>query len=237
MNYQTLKLALIKKSSAKKAKIQMSFFKTAKGEYGEGDQFIGVTTPDIRVIAMNNPNTPLNEVLKLLKSPINEERLLALFLLVQHYQKSNPQRQKQIASFYLKNRRYVNNWNLVDSSAHHIIGHFYFSNNSSKKLETLIQSKKHWDRRIAMVSTLFFIRNGNTKVAFKLAEKVLHDKEDLMHKASGWMLREAGKKDLPALKKFINTHGKSMPRTMLRYAIEKFPQQERKNILETTKKI
>jgi 3-methyladenine DNA glycosylase AlkD len=235
MNVRILREELRKSSSPSRAKITKSFFKTAEGEYGHGDVFIGVRIPDIRRIAVRFKTVPLDEVITLFKSDIHEERLLALIFLVERFKKSDSVERKKIVRLYLQHKSSVNNWDLVDLSAPYILGAFTFDQQSVKELEKLLRSRSHWDRRMAMVATWYHIRQGETKLVFRFASLLLSDKEDLMHKATGWMLREAGKRDLAGLKAFINRFGKRMPRTMLRYAIEKFALDERKKILLLTK--
>ena len=211
------------------------FFKTGKGQYGEGDIFLGVTVPELREIARTNSSAPLTTLRLLLQAEIHEERLLALIILVNRYVQGNPEEKKKIFHFYIKNRQQINNWDLVDTSAPYILGLHVLEHNDLKVLKKLLISKRQWDRRMAILATFAFIRNNQTDLTFNFAEKLLSDKEDLMHKATGWMLREAGKRDGKALRKFISLHGAEMPRTMLRYAIEKFSVNERKEILTVTK--
>ncbi len=172
----------------------------------------------------------LADVRRLMASRVHDERSLANSILVLKYRKGDDKAKNQIFDFYLKNRRFIRNWDGVDDSAPYIVGP-HLLERDRKVLFQLAGSKSLWDRRIAMVSTWWFIRQGDTADSFKLAQKLLQDKEDLMHKAVGWMLRETGKRNLPALKKFLARHAKKMPRTMLRYAIEKFPEKERKKYL------
>lgn len=206
------------------------FFKTNPGGYAEHDQFIGVSVPDLRKIAKDFSEASLDEISKLLKSKINEERLLALILLVNQYQKSDKNARAERFQFYLDHLKHVNNWNLVDSSAHLIIG-AHILNDDKKLLLTLAKSKEMWERRIAIVSTWYFIRKNQLESTFKIAQLLLKDDHDLIHKAVGWMLREAGKKDEIMLIEFLDQHATKMPRTMLRYSIEKFPDTKRKYYL------
>lgn len=206
------------------------FFKTNPGGYAEHDQFIGVSVPDLRKIAKEFSDASLDEISKLLKSKINEERLLALILLVNQYQIPNKDAQAKRFQFYLDHLKHVNNWNLVDSSAHLIIG-AHILNDDKKLLVTLAKSKEMWERRIAIVSTWYFIRKNQLEWTFKIALLLLKDDHDLIHKAVGWMLREAGKKDETMLIEFLDQHATKMPRTMLRYSIEKFPDAKRKYYL------
>jgi len=235
MNYKILQLELKKKSSEERALRTMSFFKTGKGQYSEGDLFIGVSNPDIREIAKIYPQTSIKDLVKLLKSPIHEERLLSLILMVNQFKKGDKQLRIELFNIYTNNRAFVNNWDLVDLSSPILLGDFCLENNDHEFMDELLNSTRHWDRRMAIVGTLSFIRNSVTKLTFVYAQKLLNDKEDLMHKATGWMLREAGKRDENALRKFLSLYGKKMPRTMLRYAIEKFSEKERQKILMITR--
>lgn len=227
---------LRQKSTPKKAEQSKRFFKMGPGEYSEGDIFIGVTVPEIRQIAKQNQDLGREELKKLLESPYHEDRLLSLMIMTHQYQAYGEKDQKIIFNFYIKNRKRINNWDLVDSSAHKILGDFCLKKNDDSKLRQLIKSKIHWDRRLAMVATLAYIRSGQIEITFELARIVLQDKEVLMHKATGWMLREAGKKNLTQLLKFIDQHGSKMPRTMLRYCIERLPEPSRLKILANTRK-
>lgn len=233
-NLKSLKKELKKAANPIKAKILQRFFKTGKGEYGEGDIFLGITVPMLRLIASKYKDLTLKEVEELLKSKIHEERLVALLLLVYKYQKGSKNEREEIYNFYLKNTKYINNWDLVDLSAHLIVGEYVFrsviaseAKQSQKKgidtLEKLARSKNLWERRIAIVATYYFIRNRKFDPTFKVSKILLHDKHDLIHKAVGWMLREVGKKDQKKEEIFLKQHYKTMPRTSLRYAIERFP--------------
>jgi len=224
-----LKTELKNKSNPKKAKLLQGFFKTKKGEYGEGDIFLGVTVPETRKTAIKFKNLPLNSVEELLKSNIHEERLCALLLLVHNYEKHEEKRE-EIFNFYLKNTKYINNWDLVDLSCHHIMGD-YLKDKDKSILYSLAKSDNLWERRIAVISTFNFIRDKQFEDSIKLAEILLQDKHDLIHKAVGWMLREIGKRDIKPLLTFLNKHYKQMPRTMLRYSIEKIPEKQRKQYL------
>ena len=223
--------ALRQHASPERAIVNQWFFKTGKGEYAEGDRFIGVTVPQIRSVVKQLQNIPLAQVLKLLSSKIHEERLLALLILVAQFKRGDTKTQKQIADTYLANLLYVNNWDLVDSSAHYILG-TYLSDKSRKILYKLARSPRLWDRRVSIITTLYFIKERDFSDTLKLAKILLKDHEDLMHKAVGWMLREVGKKDQHVLEEFLKTHYQKMPRTMLRYAIEKFSQTKRKIYLK-----
>ena len=196
------------------------FFKTGLGEYAEHDQFIGVSTPQLRQIAKINRSLPLKIVIELLQSPINEERLLALFILIARYQTGDIECKEQIYQLYQVNIKQVNNWNLVDASAHLIVGAHLYQKDKSYLLD-LVVSDTLWERRIAMVATWYFIRQDEFAWTIKIAELLLNDQQDLIHKAVGWMLREMGKRHETVLITFLENYAHTMPRTMLRYAIEK----------------
>jgi 3-methyladenine DNA glycosylase AlkD len=217
-----------------KAQILQRFFKTGKGEYAEGDQFLGVVVPHIRKVAKQFGDLDLSTVLTLLSSPIHEERLLAVLVLVRQYQRGTAAIQDQIVKAYLANLEYVNNWDLVDSSAPYILGADLFKKNKKQRalLSRLVSLPRLWDRRVAMISTFHFIKHGDFTDTLKLARRLLKDPEDLMHKAVGWMLREVGKQDQMVLEEFLTIHGHKMPRTMLRYAIERFPERKRQVYLK-----
>jgi len=228
-NINAIKSTLKNSISVQKNKVAM-FFKTGIGEYAEHDEFIGVSVPILRKIAKDFENISQDELQELITSKINEERLLALLILIKKYDKaSDPQKQK-FYKFYLNNLSYVNNWNLVDTSAHLILG-AHLADSNKDILFSLANSKIMWERRIAIVSTWYFIKKHDLIWTFSIAEILLNDTHDLIHKAVGWMLREAGKRDEQQLILFLDKHQKNMPRTMLRYAIEKFPETMRKNIL------
>lgn len=221
---------LLKKCSQKSTSKPVIFFKTKPGDYAEHDQFIGVSNPELRKIAKEFSGLNQEELQCIIESKINEERLLALIILVTQYQKASDQNKKKFYQFYLSNLEYVNNWNLVDASAHLIIG-AHLVDSDKKLLLKLAKSKIMWERRISIVSTWAFIRNNDLEWTFKIATLLLSDNHDLIHKAVGWMLREAGKRDEKQLITFLEQHSKIMPRTMLRYAIEKFPEPQRKYYL------
>lgn len=207
------------------------FFKTGAGDYSEHDRFLGVSAPTLRKIAKSYYLLSIHDIQKLMTSEFNEERLLALFILINRYQKNGLERQ-HIYDFYLKNICYVNNWNLVDASAHYIIGAHIFHKNKSI-LTTLAKSKVMWKRRISIVATWYFIRQNQFSDTIKIANLLLNDQHDLIHKAVGWMLREMGKRDQKCLMHFLKKNASVMPRTMLRYAIEKFPADACKQLLQT----
>lgn len=208
------------------AQILQRFFKTGPGQYGEGDIFIGIRVPALRALAKEFKDTPLKEVRTVLQSAIHEERLLALLMLVNFFPKGDDAKQKQIYDLYLKNTRFINNWDLVDLSAHHIIG-AYLHNKDRAPLYKLVRSNSLWERRISIISTYHYIRKNEFADTLMLSKSLLNDKHDLIHKAVGWMLREVGKRHLATEEDFLNQHYKTMPRTMLRYAIEKFPESKR----------
>lgn len=210
-----------------------AFFKTGAGDYAEHDQFIGVNVPTLRKIAQEFHDLSLMELQLLINSSINEERLLALIILVGQYKKADEQKKDELFQFYLSNLKQVNNWNLVDLSAHVIIG-AHLCKRDRVLLFELAQSESMWERRIAIVSTLYFIRQNDLECTFTIAEMLLNDRHDLIHKATGWMLREAGKKDQKKLMAFLDVHACAMPRTMLRYSIEKFSQNQRMLYLQHT---
>lgn len=207
------------------------FCKTGAGGYAEHDQFIGIPVPALRLIAKEYKDLSLPELEIFISSSINEERLLALFILVGQYKKARGQAKEILYDFYMNHLDRVNNWNLVDSSAQFILGP-YIETTNRDMLITLANSENIWFRRIAIVATQHFIRKNDLAWTFKLAELLLNDTHDLIHKATGWMLREAGKKDTQQLITFLYAHAQKMPRTMLRYTIEKFPEDQRKKILK-----
>jgi len=207
------------------------FFKTGKGEYGEGDVFVGLKVPTQRKLAREFSDLTLSDLKRLLNSPIHEERLISLFILIDTYDKGNEKEKDDIFSFYLKNIKGINNWDLVDLSAPKIVGNYLLDKDQSL-LEKFANSNNLWERRIAILSTQEFIRNGSFDRTLKIAQTLLNDKHDLIHKAVGWMLREIGKRDLKTEEKFLKVYYKRMPRTMLRYAIEKFPEAKRKKYLQ-----
>jgi len=228
---EDIRQRLKKNGNKEKAKKHQSFFKTGPGEYGEGDVFIGVTVPEIRKLAKEYKTISPNEIKQLLQSPIHEERLLSLFMLIHRYSKRDGPEKKRIYELYLKNTKFINNWDLVDSSAGHIVGAFLFDKNKNP-LYDLADSENLWKRRISIISTLYFIRRKQFTDTLKIAKILLLDKEDLIHKAVGWMLREIGKRDISVEENFLKKYYKKMPRTMLRYAIEKFPEPKRQRYLK-----
>jgi len=218
-------------SNPKIAEHSLRFFKTGPGEYGEGDLFLGIRVPVTKKVARKFKELPVDEVLKLLKSKYHEERLLALIMLVNRFKKETDKEQKKIYEAYLSHTKYINNWDLVDGSAHQIVGGYLFERDR-KPLYQLAKSKSLWERRISMIATYTFIKRDDFEDTLKLSEVLLMDEEDLMHKAVGWMLREVGKKDIEVEERFLRKHYKKMPRTMLRYAIEKFEERKRQRYLK-----
>jgi 3-methyladenine DNA glycosylase AlkD len=218
-------------SNKEYAEHALKFFKTGKGEYGEGDRFLGIRVPLLRKLVKKYKGISLDKVMILLKSKYHEERMLALFFLVDMFKKGEENHKKTIYKIYLNNTVYINNWDLVDTTAWHIVGAFLLDKNR-KPLYALAKSNSLWDRRIAILSTFYFIRNDEFDDTLALAEILLNDKEDLMHKAVGWMLREVGKRNLNKEEDFLKKHYTSMPRTMLRYAIEKFSEKRRQLYLK-----
>ena len=207
------------------------FFKTGKGEYGEGDRFLGIRVPVLRKQAKAFQHLSLEETEQLLHSNFHEERLCALYILVQKFNDGNPEQQKQVFDRYLDNTSYINGWDLVDSSAHLIVGK-YLLNSDKKPLYSLAKSKSLWERRIAIISTFYFIRQHQFSDTIKVSKELLNDPEDFIHKAVGWMLREVGNRDMAVEEQFLKPHYQTMPRTMLRYAIEKFPEEKRQRYLK-----
>lgn len=222
---------LRKKSNKEKAALLQRFFKTGKGQYGEGDIFLGVVVPDIRqVVKKYRKIVSLKDAQKLLHSKYHEERLCALLILIEKFKKGDDKVRKDVFGAYLKNTEYVNSWDLVDLSAPKIVGEYLYKK-PRKVLYKLIKSKILWERRIAVLATAYFIGKNDFSDILKIANLLLLDEHDLMHKAVGWMLREIGKRDQAALEKFLNQNYKNMPRTMLRYAIEKLPERKRRKYL------
>jgi 3-methyladenine DNA glycosylase AlkD len=207
------------------------FFKTGKGEYGEGDKFLGIRVPVLRKHAKQFKAASLKETTKLLKSPYHEERLCALFMLVDRFAKGDPTEKQKIYDLYLKHTPYINSWDLVDSSAHKIVG-AYLEAKDKQPIYDMARSHILWERRIAVIATFYLINTGEFDDALAIATTLLNDPEDLIHKAVGWMLREIGNRDVSVEKVFLKKHYKHMPRTMLRYAIEKFPEAQRKKYLQ-----
>lgn len=234
MMINQIKLALQELSLPEKASFYPTFFKSRKGEYAEGDQFIGVTVPDQRKVAQEFwDKISLDDLAVLLSSPIHEHRLCALLMLILKFEKSNDSDQrKQIVELYLKNKKYVNNWDLVDTSCYKILGRYCFENNDDSILKDLAEEENLWSKRIAVVSTMFHVKKGSFDLIKKLAVRNLNHEHDLMHKANGWLLREMGKKNEKELLDFLNLYYQQMPRTTLRYAIEKLDERARQDYLK-----
>ena len=227
-----LRRVLKSHANASKAEVLRKFFRTGKGQYGHGDRFLGITVPVLRRIAAPFAGLALDGIAVLLKSPLHEERLIALIILVGQFKKGDEQQRAKIYGFYLHNTACVNNWDLVDLSAHHIVG-AYLEGKSKAVLKRLAASSLLWERRIAMVATWHDIKKGRPQPALTIARILLKDEHDLMHKAVGWMLREVGKRvSMAVLGNFLRQNYQSMPRTMLRYAIEHFPEHERQAFLK-----
>ena len=234
----SLKQDLKSLANKEKAILLQRFFKTGKGEYGEGDIFLGIIVPEQRKVAKKYINLSLNDLQVLLNSKIHEERLISLFILVDKYKKAekeNNEKQKQeIFNFYIKNAKNINNWDLVDLSAPNIVGNYLLKKDDKEKqiLYKLAKSDNLWEKRISILATFMFIKNNQFQDSINLAEILLNDKHDLIHKAVGWMLRELGKRNEKLLINFLNKHKKEMPRTMLRYSIEKFSNEKRKFFMQ-----
>ncbi len=232
-NMNILKKEIKELSNPVRAKGSMAFFKTDKGSYGEGDVFAGLTVPQSRSLAKKHKDLTLDDVKKLLESPIHEERLIGLLILVEQFQKGTPDKQKSIFEFYLQMKSHVNNWDLVDLSADKIMG-AYLIDKPKDSIYKLALSTNLWDKRIAMLTTFWFLKHNQFEDTQKIAKILLHDKHDLIHKAVGWMLREMGKRDSKTLENFLKKHYKTMPRTTLRYAIERFSPALRQAYLQGT---
>ena len=220
-----------KLANKKIAEHSQRFFKTGKGQYGEGDIFLGIRVPVLRKIAKKFRRISLAEVSKLLESKFHEERLLSILMLVNLFKSGDEDDQELIYELYLDKTKFINNWDIVDISAGNIVGAFLFEKDKAP-LYRLVFSENLWERRIAIVATFYFIRNDEFDDTLKIAEIILTDKEDLIHKAVGWMLREVGKRVIEIEEEFLEEHYLKMPRTMLRYAIERFPETRRKMYLK-----
>ncbi len=227
---EQLKKELLDSANPEQAKILQRFFKTGGGEYGEGDIFLGVKVPIQRKIAKKYLGLGLYKLKELIESKIHEHRLISLIILNEKYKKSNEEEKGNLFNFYLENIKQINNWDLVDISAPNIIGDFLLDKKKDI-LYKLIESNNIWERRIAIISTFAFIKKNRFEDTLVISERLLVDGHDLIHKAVGWMLREVGKKDEEVLEDFLKEHYKNMPRTMLRYSIEKFPEEKRKEYL------
>jgi 3-methyladenine DNA glycosylase AlkD len=226
---------LLAKKNPAKAAFFPTFFKTGKGQYGEGDVFLGISVPDVRILAKKYRDAPLLDIHGLLESQYHEARLLGLIILTLQYDKADAKGRERVVDFYLKNLHAVNNWDLVDSSAHRILGEHLLTRDRSMLIK--FAKKDHlWTQRVAIVSTYAFIRKNQYDDTVKVSKLLLSHPHDLIHKAVGWMLREVGKRDKKALVRFLDDHADIMPRTALRYAIEKFDEKTRKHYLGKKKK-
>jgi len=234
--YEALNVAVIKKelerlNDDRNAAFARRYFKACPGEYGDGDLFRGIRVPVLRRLAKTYQAISIAESKKLLRSSYHEDRLLALLILVRTYAKGDQAIKAAVFDLYLKNTRFINNWDLVDSSAAQIVGAFV-SDKDRTALYDLAKSNDLWERRISIMATFHFIKQGEFTDTFKIAQQLLSDDHDLIHKAVGWMLREIGNRDLRAEEEFLRNHYQRMPRVMLRYAIEKFPEQKRQRYLK-----
>jgi len=236
MEAQDLIKKLKQYSSPARQKSNEWFFKTGQGQYGEGDKFMGVTVPNVRLVARQFLDLSFVEIAKIIKSPIHEIRLTAILILVERYKRARKNKDKKLQNkivvFYLKYSQYINNWDLVDLSVGYILGQSILDGLESKQiLYKYSKSKNMWERRMSIVATWTFIREGDINDCLKLSKALLKDKEDLMHKAVGWMLRESWKKDAQRVENFLEQNYNILPRTTLRYAIEKIKESKRKKIL------
>ncbi|HKX27470.1 MAG TPA: DNA alkylation repair protein [Blastocatellia bacterium] len=231
MSVNEIRDRLTQLGDQQKAQALQKFFKTGPGEYGEGDIFLGIRVPDLRRLVGIYQALPIPQALRLLRSPVHEERLFAILLMVRTYSKASEPEKERLYEIYLENTTYINNWDLVDSSAPQIVGAFLIDKDK-KPLYRLAKSTSLWERRIAIMATAYFIKKNEFEAALRISEMLLSDREDLVHKAVGWMLREIGKRNLAEEELFLSRHYQTMPRTMLRYAIEKFPEPKRRRYLE-----
>jgi 3-methyladenine DNA glycosylase AlkD len=231
MKAQDIQRRLKKIGNSEHAAISQRFFKTGPDEYGEGDIFIGIRVPVLRKLVKEFKDLPFREIEILLRSPIHEERLLAILLFVRIFKKSDDDVKKNVYDLYLKSTEFINNWDLVDVSAEHIVG-AYLMDKNKRPLYRLAKSKNLWDRRISIMATFHFVKRHEFSETLKISNMLISDRHDLIHKACGWMLREIGKRDLKTEETFLKEHYKKMARTMLRYAIEKFPENKRQRYLK-----
>lgn len=218
-------------ANPQRAAVLRRFFKTGPGQYGAGDRFLGIDVPTLRRLSREADGMPLEEVTALLQSVVHEERMLALLIWLRQFTRGDEAVQRRIHRAYLAHTRWVNNWDLVDVSAPHLMGGWLVGR-PRRVLDRLVRSSSMWERRIAIVATLAFIRAGEFSETLRLADALLEDREDLIHKAVGWMLREVGKRDQPALEAWLRPRCRRLPRTMLRYAIERFPEPLRRRYLD-----
>lgn len=231
MSVQDIRKRLEALGNKERAQISQGFFKTGPGEYGEGDVFLGIKVPELRKLAKEYQGITVREAKQLLRSSIHEERLLALLIFIRAFSKGDEKTKKSIYELYLKNTEFINNWDLVDASAEHIVG-AYLKEKSKEPLYHLARSRSLWERRISIMATFHFIKQKAFSETLKISKMLVSDEEDLIHKAVGWMLREVGKRHMPTEENFLKEHYKKMPRTMLRYAIEKFPESKRQRYLK-----
>ena len=231
MNARTIQAAIRGAGNPEDARVLQWFFKTGPGEYGEGDRFAGVRMPALRRMVPGFAGADEKTVADLLESGVHEARMMALLILVRQFERGDVAGRGRIYRFYLEHTARINNWDLVDLSAPQIVGG-YLADRSRRPLYRLVRSKSLWERRIAVLATFTFIRNRDFADALALAAALLRDREDLIHKAVGWMLREIGKRDVVVLETFLARHAATMPRTMLRYAIERFPEPQRQSYLK-----
>ncbi len=227
MSIESFKTAIARLANPASAEAKSRYFRTGAGEYGEGDRFIGVTVPQVRVLVKQFwHKLTVAECELILCTGCHEERLFALLVMVKQFEKGTAEKLAELFTSYLKHRRYVNNWDLVDSSAFQIVG-AYLRDHPSDLLDQLAQSQSLWDRRISIIATFAYIKKGETEPSLRIAALLLNDKEDLIHKAVGWLIREVELIDSVEARTFLKSRYTTMPRTMLRYAIEKFPEAER----------
>ena len=231
MSYQEIIAHLEDLADSQIAAHSQRFFKTGKGEYGYGDKFLGIRVPILREAAKLFKDASETEITRLLKSKYHEIRLLSLLILVGQFSMGREDEKEKIYNLYLKHTNYINNWDLVDTSAHYIVG-VWLTDRDRSKLYELANSNNLWERRISIMSTFYFIKNGDYRDTLKLSETLINDSEDLIHKAVGWMLREIGNRDQEVEEEFLKKHYKQMPRTMLRYSIEKFSNERRQEFLK-----
>ena len=230
MSLEQLQAELRAQANPDKVDVYKRFFKTGPGEYGEGDLFLGVNVPAQRRLAGKYRDLNWLDTIRLLKSPYHEERLTALLIMIHQFERGDVLTRGRVYRFYLNNTRYINNWDLVDTSAHKICGP-YLMNNDRTFLDNLARSRDLWKRRISIITTYYFIKHDQFDDTLRIAKILLHDKHDLIHKATGWMLREVGNRNQSVEEEFLDTHAAEMPRTMLRYAVEKFPPGLRKKYM------
>ena len=231
MMFAAIQRELESLGDASRAAHSQRYFKTGPGEYGAGDRFRGMRVPILRGLAKKYQDLPLAAAVRLLQSPCHEDRLLALLLLIRHYDRGEQVARDKIHRLYLENTRWVNNWDLVDASAPHLVGH-YLVNRTKDTLTRLAASGNLWERRIAIIATLHFIKQHDFEETLRIARVLLGDPEDLLHKAVGWMLREVQKRETTVAEAFLQKHYRQMPRTMLRYAIERLPEARRQAYLQ-----